>query len=63
MQSKRAVEIETLKAQAEVEPLERMAQQLTDLKQNGSGALEAYRRNVRLSMFEQAEKVFVEVEK
>ncbi|HEY1171500.1 MAG TPA: SPFH domain-containing protein [Verrucomicrobiae bacterium] len=63
VQSKRAVEIETLKAQAEVEPLERMAQQLTDLKQNGSGALEAYRRNVRLSMFEQAEKVFVEVEK
>ncbi len=63
VQSKRAVEIETLKAQAEVEPLERMAQQLTDLKQNGSGALEAYRRNVRLSLFEQAEKVFVEVEK
>jgi regulator of protease activity HflC (stomatin/prohibitin superfamily) len=63
VQSKRAVEIETLKAQAEVEPLERMAQQLTDLKQNGAGALEAYRRNVRLSLFEQAEKVFVEVEK
>lgn len=64
VQSKRAVEIETLKAQAEVEPLERMAQQLTDLKQNGGlGALEGYRRNVRLSMFEQAEKVFVEVEK
>lgn len=63
VQSKRAVEIETLKAQAEVEPLERMAQQLTDLKQNGEGALEAYRRNVRLSLFEQAEKVFVEVEK
>jgi hypothetical protein len=57
------VEIETLKAQAEVEPLERMAQQLTDLKQSGTGALEAYRRNVRLSLFEQAEKVFVEVEK
>jgi regulator of protease activity HflC (stomatin/prohibitin superfamily) len=63
VQSKRAVEIETLKAQAEVEPLERMAQQLTDLKQSGTGALEGYRRNVRLAMFEQAEKVFVEVEK
>jgi regulator of protease activity HflC (stomatin/prohibitin superfamily) len=63
VQSKRAVEIETLKAQTEVEPLERMAHQLTDLKNNGPGALEAYRRNVRLALFEQAEKVFVEVEK
>lgn len=63
VQSKRAVEIETLKAQTEVEPLERMAHELTDLKNNGPDALEAYRRNVRLSLFEQAEKVFVEVEK
>ena len=35
VQSKRAVEIETLKAQAEIEPLERMATQLDSLKQSG----------------------------
>lgn len=61
VQSKRAVEIETLKAQAEVEPLERLATQLTALKQSGSGALVAYTRNVRLKLFEQSERAFVEV--
>jgi len=61
VQSKRAVEIETLKAQAEVEPLERMAAQLTALKQSGAGALEAYTRNVRLALFEQSERAFLEV--
>src|SRR4029077_13743122 len=35
VQSKRAVEIETLKAQAEIEPLDRMASQLAELKQGG----------------------------
>ena len=39
VQSKRAVEIETLKAQAEVEPLLRLAEQLGDLKGNGPRAL------------------------
>src|ERR1041385_538459 len=48
VQSKRAVEIETLRAQAEVEPLERMSQQLTELQTSGGkAALEAYTRNVR----------------
>ena len=61
VQSKRAVEIETLKAQAEVEPLDRLATQLTDLKKAGGGAaLMAYTRNVRLALFEQANQVFVE---
>jgi len=61
VQSKRAVEIETLKAQAEVEPLERLASQLTDLKKaGGDKALTAYTRNVRLALFEQAQQVFVE---
>ena len=61
MQSRRAVEIETLKAQAEVEPLERLASQLTDLKKaGGDKALTAYTRNVRLALFEQAQQVFVE---
>jgi regulator of protease activity HflC (stomatin/prohibitin superfamily) len=64
VQSKRAVEIETLKAQAEVEPLERLAAQLADLKKvGGSKALQAYARNVRLSLFEQAQQVFMEVPK
>ncbi len=60
VQSRRAVEIETLKAQAEVEPLMRLAEQLTLLKQSGPGALIAYVRNVRLRLFEHADHVFLE---
>jgi len=52
VQSKRAVEIETLNAQAEVEPLLALAKQLTDLKTiGGSGSLIAYLRNVRLGIY------------
>ena len=61
--SRRAVEIETLKAQAEVEPLVRLAAQLADLKSRGTEALRAYVRNVRLSLFEKAQQVFVEAKK
>ncbi len=61
VQSGRAVEIETLKAQAEVEPLERLATQLTILKESGPDALNAYVRNVRLELFNQAERAFLEV--
>jgi regulator of protease activity HflC (stomatin/prohibitin superfamily) len=60
VQSKRAVEIETLKAQAEVEPLNSLAAQLRQLKSSGPGALQAYVRNVRLSLFKQASQVFLE---
>jgi regulator of protease activity HflC (stomatin/prohibitin superfamily) len=60
VQSKRAVEIETLKAQAEVEPLKRMAGQLLELKQSGPDTLEAYIRNVRLELYHQAQQVFLE---
>jgi regulator of protease activity HflC (stomatin/prohibitin superfamily) len=63
VQSRRAVEIETLKAQAEVEPLSRLAAQLTELKRSGPGALLAYVRNVRLRLFEQASQVFLEARK
>jgi regulator of protease activity HflC (stomatin/prohibitin superfamily) len=63
VQSRRAVEIETLKAQAEVEPLVRLAAQLMDLKSRGSEALRAYVRNVRLALFEKAQQVFVESKK
>lgn len=59
VQSKRAVEIETLKAQAEVEPLARLAAQLQELQGKGSAALQAYVRNVRLSLFERAHQAFV----
>jgi hypothetical protein len=60
VQSKRAVEIETLRAQAEVEPLIALASQLTALKQGGPAVLPAYLRNVRLGLFEKAERVFME---
>lgn len=60
VQSKRAVEIETLKAQAEVQPIVALADQLSDLKKNGAGALNAYVRNVRLKLFSEAKSVIVE---
>src|ERR1700761_1468017 len=60
VQSRRAVEIETLNAQAEVEPLRALSEQLTSLSQSGPDALAAYRRNVRLKLFKQASRVIVE---
>ncbi len=57
VQSKRAVEIETLRAQAEVEPLRALAQQLTQLKKSGPNVLENFVRNVRLATFSKAQKV------
>lgn len=55
VESRRAVEIETLKAQAEVQPLLALADQLQDLKAHG--ALKAYLRNVRLSLIDTAERI------
>ena len=60
VQSKKAVEIETLRAQAEVEPLTALAAQLSLLKASGAGALTAYLRNLRLTLFSRAAQVFVE---
>jgi regulator of protease activity HflC (stomatin/prohibitin superfamily) len=60
VQSRKAVEIETLNAHAEVEPLRALAEQLVTLKSSGPGALAAYRRNVRLKLFNQASRVIVE---
>src|SRR5260221_4553964 len=62
-QSKRAVEIETLKAQAEVQPLVALAGQLSELKRAGEGALRAYVRNVRLGLFGQAQHVVQETKR
>jgi regulator of protease activity HflC (stomatin/prohibitin superfamily) len=61
VQSRRAVEIETLRAQAEVEPLTRQAAQLAELKRSGPGALATYVRNVRLSLYERAQRILLEV--
>jgi regulator of protease activity HflC (stomatin/prohibitin superfamily) len=63
VQSKRAVEIETLRAQAEVEPLKSLAEQLAMIKQNGPETLVAYLRNVRLALYTKAENVILEVDK
>lgn len=61
VQSKRAVEIETLNAQAEVEPLLALAKQLGDLKAvGGSGSLIAYLRNVRLGLFNKTKMLVLE---
>jgi regulator of protease activity HflC (stomatin/prohibitin superfamily) len=61
VQSKRAVEIETLNAQAEVEPLKALAEQLKELRKNGPEALQAYLRNVRLKLYTQAAQIVREV--
>jgi regulator of protease activity HflC (stomatin/prohibitin superfamily) len=63
VQSRRAVEIETLRAQAEVEPLVRLSEQLKDLKTRGPGALAAYGRNVRLGLLERAQYTYLEEKK
>jgi regulator of protease activity HflC (stomatin/prohibitin superfamily) len=61
VQSRRAVEIETLNAQAEVEPLKALAEQLALLKASGPDALSAYLRNVRLRLFNKAQRAIIEV--
>jgi len=63
VQSKRAVEIETLKAQAEVEPIRSLAAELADLHHGGSNVLCAYLRNVRLALYDKAQRIFLETGK
>ena len=63
VQSKRAVEIETLRAQAEVEPLRALARQLGELRGAGSDGMAAYLRNVRLGLFAKAQHIFVAARK
>jgi regulator of protease activity HflC (stomatin/prohibitin superfamily) len=60
VQSRRAVEIETLKAHAEVEPLQALAEQLQALKASGPEVLDAYVRNVRLQLYNRAERVILQ---
>ena len=61
VESRRAVEIETLKAEAEVEPLRRLAAQLTELQSTGKPAMAAYVRNAKLTLFSHARRVISEV--
>lgn len=62
VQSRRAVEIETLNAQAEVEPLVQLSNQLGTLKKvGGQNVLVAYVRNVKLTLFAKAKSAFFEV--
>jgi len=60
VQSKRAVEIETLKAQAEVEPVNSLANELASLHKAGPNVLGAYLRNVRLALFDKAQQLYME---
>jgi regulator of protease activity HflC (stomatin/prohibitin superfamily) len=60
VQSKTAVEIETLRAEAEVEPLKWLSEQLKGLKQAGPAALGAYLRNVRLGLYSKAKQVIMQ---
>ena len=62
VQSRRAVEIETLNAQAEVEPLLAMSEELTALRKHGPDAIKVYLRNVRLRLYTHAQQIVKEVE-
>ena len=62
VQSRKAVEIVTNQAEAEVEPLRLLAKELKELKTSGgSGALDTYVRNVRLGLYGNAGRVVLEV--
>jgi regulator of protease activity HflC (stomatin/prohibitin superfamily) len=59
-ESKRAVEIQTMNAEAEVEPLRWLAEQLRLLKESGPEALPGYLRNVRLDLYKRARRIILE---
>jgi regulator of protease activity HflC (stomatin/prohibitin superfamily) len=60
VQSKRAVEIETLNAQAEVEPLLALAEQLRELAGSGGpAAIESYVRNTKLTLFNRTRQLLL----
>ncbi len=58
--SRRAVEIETLKVQAEVEPLIALANQLKELKKSGPDVLQNFVRNIKINVFQKAKRVVLE---
>jgi len=61
VQSRRAVEIETLRAQAETQLLNQMSEQLAALKKSGAEALSLYIRNIKLALFNQTKRAILEV--
>jgi regulator of protease activity HflC (stomatin/prohibitin superfamily) len=63
VQSRRAVEIETLRAQAEVEPVKSLAAELGALHRIGPNILGAYLRNVRLALYDKAQQIYLEAGK
>jgi len=63
VQSRRAVEIETLRAQAEVEPVKSLAAELGALHRTGPNILGAYLRNVRLALYDKASQIYLEAGK
>src|SRR5580692_5153081 len=60
VQSRRAVEIETLRAQAEVEPIKSLAAELATLFHTGPNVLGAYLSNVRLALYDKAQQLYLE---
>ncbi len=58
-ESKRAVEIQTMKAEAEVEPLRWLAEQLRLLRNSGPDAISGYLRNVKLDLYSRAKNIFI----
>ncbi len=63
VQSRRAVEIESLRAQAEVEPVKSLAAELAALHKSGPHVMSAYLRNVRLALFDKAQQIYMEAGK
>jgi regulator of protease activity HflC (stomatin/prohibitin superfamily) len=59
-QSKRAVEIETMRAEAEAQPLLQLAERLSALKAGRPNALKVYVRNASLDLIGRARRVFLE---
>ncbi|MBL7543068.1 MAG: SPFH domain-containing protein [Bdellovibrionaceae bacterium] len=62
VQSRRAVEIETFRAQAEVEPLIALSNQLKELKRSGPDVLKNFIRNARLKVIKKADKIIFPTE-
>ena len=60
-QSKRAVEIETMRAEAEVQPLLRLAEQLGQLRGQDGAALAAYLKKIELDLLPRAKRIIGEV--
>lgn len=63
VQSRKAVEIETLKAQAEVQLLNQLSAQLSEIKAGDKKTLPVYLRNVRLALLSKAKRIILETQK